>query len=464
VYSRVCLLLAALGCSLAACNPGGAVPPPVETSFADADTQVVEQLTDLLAAARKEPSSARARAVLGMAYEMSGRLQAAHESYAQAAVLDPSEPRWSYFEALTRSELGDLESALATLDRVLAIDDTYALAHLYRGQWLLDLGRVEEAGKVYTRAAELAPNQPAPRIGNAKVHLRSGRPKEALQILERLFQMYPNHPSLNQLMGQAYRELGDMEKARSAFARAKPGEQVHWSDPWFNERFDYQVGFGAGLMRAFDLMEKGKIAEAVELMEQLRTQRPDDRQLLNNLSVAYRNLRQPDRAFEVLRDGLERHPQYHPFHLNISADYQRMGDIDQALWHLDRVIEISPTFVPGWERIGSVQLSRGKLPEALAAFEKAARYKPDSQTYHLYCGAILGQLKRWEESVVRLQRAFEIDPNNPVVLIALGRVQAELGQFEDARASLGGARSISPDSRNLAAAEKRLAELEAAGR
>ncbi len=464
MYSRGCLLLAALGYSLAACNPAASVPPPVETSFEGTETRVVEQLTGLLAAARKDPRSARARAVLGMAYEMSGRLRAAHESYAQAAVLDPSEPRWSYFEAITRSKLGDLEGALATLDRMLAIDDTYAAAYLFRGQWLLDLGRVEEAGKAYTRATQLASNQPAPWIGIAKVHLRSGRPKEALQVRERLFQNSPNHPSLNQLMGQAYRELGDMEKARSALARAKPGEQVHWPDSWLNERRNYQVGFGAGMMRASDLMKKGKITEAVELMEQLRAQRPEDRQLLNNLSVAYRNLRQPDRAFEVLRDGLERHPQYHPFHLNISADYQRTGDIDQALWHLDRVVEISPTFAPGWERIGSIHLSQGKLPEALAAFEKAARYKPDSHTYQFHCGVILGQLERWDESLERLQRALEISPDTLAVLISLGRVQARLGRFEDARTTLTRARSLSPESRHLKQADELVTELEAARR
>lgn len=462
VYSRACLLLAALGWGLVACNPGASVPPPVETLLANTDARVVEQLTGLLAEARKNPDSARARAVLGMAYEMSGRLQAAHESYAQAAVLDPGEPRWSYFEALTRSELGDLEGALATLDRMLALDDTYAAAYLFRGQWLLDLGRVEEAGTAYTRATQLASNQPAPWIGIAKVHLRSGRPKEALQILERLRQSSPNHPSLNQLVGQAYRELGDLEKARAALARAKPGKQIHWPDSWRSERLNYQAGFGAGMMQASDLMKKGKVTEAVELMKQLRVQRPDDSQLLNNLSVAYRNLRQPDRAFAVLRDGLERHPRYHPFHLNISADYQRMGDIDQALWHLDRVVEISPTFAPGWERIGSIHFSQNKLPEALAAFEKAARYKPDSHTYQLYCGVILGRLERWEESLKRLQRALEISPNQLSVLIPLGRVQARLGRFEDARATLADARSLSPESRPLKQADELLLKLEAA--
>ena len=458
------MLLVALGWGLAGCSSGPAVPPPVEASLEGTDAIVAEQLTGLLAEARKDPSSARARATLGMAYEMSGRLRAAHESYTQAAVLDPNEPRWIYYEAVTRSELGDLEGALAILDRLRPIDDTYTGAYLHRGQWLLDLGRVEEAGRAYTRATQLSPDQSAPWIGIAKVHLRSGRPKEAAEILDRLLQKTPKHPYLNQLAGQAYREMGDMERARAALALAKPGDQPLWSDAWLNERLAYRAGFGSGMMKASDLMKRGKTEEAVALMEKLRAQRPDDRQLLNNLSVAYRNLRQPDRAFAVLRDGLDRYPDYHPFHLNISADYQRMGDIKQALWHLDRVIEISPTFAPGWERIGSIQLSQGNYPEALEAFETATRYKPDSQTYLLYAGVILAEMKRFEDSHERLQRALEINPNNPAILVALGSVEAELGRFTEAHASLGRARSLSPQNRGLTRAESRLAELEAAQR
>ncbi len=457
MVSRVGLLLVLLVWSLASCSTGPAVPPPVETSLEDTDAEVVGQLTGLLAAARETPHSAEARAALGMAYHVIGRTRAAHESFVQAAALDPEEPRWSYFEAVTLAELGDLEEALQVLDRAQALDPSYAPAYLHRGQWLLDLGRTEEAGDSYADAMRLEPNNPAGWIGSAKVHLRSGRAAEALQILQRLLQRAPNQPFLNQLAGQAYRELGDLESARKALTLARPGEeQPLWQDPWLNERLKYQTGFGGGMMRAAEMLERGRNAEAASLMEELRKERPDDRQLLNNLSVAYRNLGQPDRAFEVLRDGLERHPQYHPFHLNISADYQRLGNIDRAMWHLERVIEISPTFAPGWERIGSVRLSQQKLPEALEAFENAARYRPDSPTYPFYAGVILAQLERYEESRDRLRRSLEINPNHPPALIALGRVEADLGLFAEARATLDRARTMTPQNRHLAEADAHL--------
>lgn len=458
------LSILALGSALAACAPVETFPDPVEVSLENSDQAVVDQITALLADARGEPASARARALLGMAYEMSDRLQAAHDSYAQAALIDPREPRWSYLQAVAQAELGDLEAALTVLDRSIALDDAYAPSYLYRGEWLLDLGRVEEAGEAFARALQLESSHPAPQIGIAKVHLRSGRPAEAVRILERLAQLVPTDPLINQLLGQAYREIGKLSAARAALARATPSKAPQWPDPWHDERFQFQTGFGAGMVRASKLMKQGKNVEALALLEELRLERPDDRQLLNNLSVAYRANGQPKRAFEVLRDGLESHPDYFPFHLNISSDYQSMGDNEQALRHLERVVEINPSLAQAWERIGSIHFTAGDLPLALSAFEEASRNDPGSTSTMLYCSIILGRLGRWDESIVRLQRALTIDPDMTPVLVTLGEALAEVGRYDESRQALSRARKMAPGSEHLRRAEQRLAELETTSR
>ena len=460
VHARAGFLTIILGTALVACSPAPLVPEPIEVPFENSEQAVVDQLARLLAEARATPESAEARAALGMAYEISGRLQAARGSYGQAASLEPAEPRWSHLEAVAQAELGDLEGALVVLDRAIAGNGSYAPSHLFRGQWLLDLGRVEEAGEAFSRASELETRHPAPRIGIAKVHLRAGRPREALPILERLLQATPDDPHLNQLIGQAYRASGDLDRARAALALASPGNKPGWPDPWRDERFEYQTGFAGGMFRTSKLMKQGRAEEALALMEQLRRQRPDDRQLLNNLSVAYRAAGKPDRAFEVLRDGLSHHPDYFPFHLNISSDYQRRGDIEQALVHLRQVVEIKPTLAEGWQRIGSIHFAAGDMNAALAAFERAARSEPGSTQYLLYCGIILGRLERWDDAIERLQRALQIDPNLGSVLITLGQALGEVGRFEEAREALSRAAGMKIDRRHLERVQARVAELE----
>ena len=412
-----------------------------------------------LEAVQSSPRSAEAHGKLGLAYEMGGRLGAARESYLRAAELDASGGRWAYLAALARGESGDLEGALEELRAVQPIASGYLALPLYQGRWLLDLGRIDEAGEAYTRASKIDANEPAVWIGIARVHLKSDRPAEAVELLTRLLANEPDEPYIYQLLGQAYRKLGDLESARAALARAKPDAGPTWPDPWHNERMQYRAGYGGGMLRAAELMKQGKVAEATAVMETLREQDPNDRQLINNLSVAYRNLGQPDRAFEVLQDGLERHPDYYPFHFNISADYQRMQQFENALVHLQRAAEINPGFALAHERIGNIYLMQGQQEPALAAFLEAARTAPDKPAYRLYSGAILQRLGRWSESIEQLERATELDPSSAAAWIPLGQAFAEVGRYDEAEAALQRAQQLSPNSEFLARAWARLQEL-----
>ena len=150
--------LAALICMwLGACGRQTEIGEPVRVPLETADVAVAAQIEQLLAAVEQAPRAAQPRAALGMAYEVAGWRRAAHACYEQAAELDPSEPKWSYYQAQAEGELGDLEAALRTMGRVQTLDDSYVPAYLFRGRWLLDLGRVEEAGPVYRKAADLEP-------------------------------------------------------------------------------------------------------------------------------------------------------------------------------------------------------------------------------------------------------------------------------------------------------------------
>ena len=135
-----CLLAAGL---FAGCSTG--VGPAVRADLSGIDPAAAELIGRLIARIAADPDSAEARANLGMAYEVNGLNQAARDSFAQAVALSPGTARWHYYEGLVLSKLGDIEAAVAALERVVERDDRYAPAYLYLGQFQLDMGRVDEA-------------------------------------------------------------------------------------------------------------------------------------------------------------------------------------------------------------------------------------------------------------------------------------------------------------------------------
>lgn len=437
------------------------VGPPVEADLGLTDEAVRQRITGLLEAARAKPGNPGSRTELGMGYEVAGLHEAALRSYQQAQAIQPGEPRWSYYLAQAHARLGDLEAAVEAMESVRRLNADYPPADLYLGSWLLDLGRVDEAQAAYRHAVELQPGNPAGGIGLARVHLARKEGGEAVAILEPLTEQYQDYPYLYQLLGLAYRYADRMDDARSALARGKPGAAPGWSDPWHDEKAVFQSGFGAGMLKADELMSRGRMAEAARLYEELRLERPDDLALLNNLSVTYKQTGREEDSFRILMEGLERHPDYYPFHLNAGVAFQRQGDSERALAHLDRAIELYPSLAGAHERKGNLLLRLRRFQEALVSYDTALRYDARNPGIYVNAGVLEAELKNWSRAEERFDQAVGLDPNLFPAWLGLGRSRAELGDLAGSETALARAGQLNPGHRALAATRERLEQLKA---
>ncbi len=442
-------------------GPEAPVGPPVEVDLERAGPEVAELVRELIRAASAAPRDGGRRAELGMAYETNGFASAAMRCYEQAWQLQPEEPRWSYLWALLRAQTGDLEGALDVMQHSVEADGSYVPAHLYRAKWLFDLGRVDEAERSYRRALELDSGSAAAAAGLARVLIRLDRPEEAVALLEPYAAARPRDGYLHQLLGTAYRDTGQIERAKQALARVRPGvDPPAWPDPWTRAKTGFVAGYGAEMRRGEALLAEGRFAEAARVFERLREQRPDDLALLNNLGVAYRRAGSVDQAQALLEASTRDHPDYFPFHLNLSVVQLQRGDLERALAHVDRAIELNPPLAQAHAQRGHLLLRMGRLEQALGAYDTASRLDPTGAGYALFAGSIAAELDRCEVAVTRLEAATRLNPDVGPAYLELARCRAELGDFpgaeralDRAAARLGGA---NPD---LARIRAQVAEL-----
>ncbi len=103
------------------------------------------------------PADANRRGQLGLAYDANLFAEAARTCLEQARALDPDAARWPYHVARLTAEAGDLEGALEILAEAEARSPRFAPIHWRRGQWLLDLGRTDDAEDAFATALELSP-------------------------------------------------------------------------------------------------------------------------------------------------------------------------------------------------------------------------------------------------------------------------------------------------------------------
>ena len=455
-FSAALLLALAAG---AGCDTGSVVGPPPVPDFGAADQDLTSTLGDLLAGVRAAPASGELRGRLAMAYDINGFIDAAVVTYEQAEQLDPEEFSWPYFRSLRLGAQADYERALAVLDRAISIDDSYIPTWLWRGTWLLALDRYEEATAAYRHARDLGAGSPAI-VGSAQTLLRQGRHEDAIALLEPLNKKLP-HPYVHLLLGRAYRTLGRTDDARIAMARGRQAESMRWMDPRWNKRNAYIAGFGERLVHAQNLINAGMARDALRIIEPLKAMRDDDPHLTSTLAWAHTNLNLLNQAEEIVKNGLEQHPDNPRFHLHLATIAEKRGDQEAHQRHLERTRELDPNNAAVHERLGLLATRQQRLDDAIAHLTDAFRLGAQNPVKVLHTiGLIQGARERWADAIEQFQRAVAIDESFTIGFIYLGRCLAEARRFEEAREALSWAERLGTHPDELASAHIRMADLQ----
>ena len=458
--------------ALSACSDPDFDTPaePVVAAIDSPDTELAEFLKELIGQARVMPKSGAMRGRLAMAYEVNGFPDAALAAYEQAESLDPSDFRWPYFRALLLAQEGDHEGALVGLERAIAIDADYAPALLWRGTWLLESNRLEEAALAFERAGDLGVDADAS-FGRAQVLIAQGRHAEAVALLEP-YARESRHPHVFRTLGQALRATGRIEEARLAMARARDAIPFSWRDQRRDQLGAYLRG-NASFEVAQELSDAGRNAEALKILERLAERNPEEQcgrpinffftcSLLNALSIAYAHAGRAEEAIELAKRAIELNPDFAPFHLSIASRYREQGDHEDALRHADRAIELNSVLADAYWEKGRLLFDLGKRVQAREALLTALRYEPQRLTTLLYLGMIEAELQDWPHAIERFERLVVLDPNYERGHLYLARSLGEGGRIEAAWQALRMAQRRRADASEVDATERRLRELEEA--
>ena len=460
------------GIALTACNGrSDVVDAPVVAGVDSPDEDLAQFLNGMIQDARSLPTSGLMRGRLAMAYENNLFPDEALISYAQAAALDPEDFRWPYFSAQLKGRHGLYQVALDDLERAIEIDADYAPAWLWRGTWLLDLDRPGEAMTAFERAHALGADKEAS-FGRARVLIAQEKHADAVTLLEPLARDY-RHPYIYRTLGFALRALGRMEEARTAVALGRAADPLSWRDPRAAEKAAFVRGIGR-FSFAQNLLGAGKVDEALEILETLRGEQPDETcgatgqhatrtcEILNTLTLAYVRAGREDEAFALVQRGLSINPDFFPFHLNIADRYRHRRELDNALHHIERAIALNPSLGYGYEQRGRLLIGLGRYDEAMTALEMALRLAPERPATLLYLGMVEGELERWPQAIEHLRRAIRLDPGFAVGHAYLARSLGETGRIDEAWQAFRMAEEGRAPAYELEATERRLKELESA--
>ncbi len=442
-------------CALLTVSCERGLPPPDPRTYGDVDPAVASLLEELTAAVNAKRSDGARWGRLAMGLEANGLLVHAAESYQAAVNLDDRDPRWRYQLALLKARRGEIDAAMADMDRVIELAPGYAPARWRQGLWWLDRGDAAKAQAAFEAAVKAAPADPAGHIGLALVRLSNRDDAAAAAALETLLATHPGDRYALQLLGTAYRRLGRDQDALFALTVGSSG-QPSWRDPWSDEIAQYRRGFAAMLKEATQLGLERKFDEAIARLDQLAKLRPDDRALRVYLGGMYAAAGRVDEAAATLDPILAADPSNFDATMHLASGYLFAGDLDQAAAYATRALALRPSNADAAKLRGMVHWQQGRTREAEALLSEAASADPRDPMPHLWMGMILGQQMRYVEARQRFETALSKNPLLGDALIGVADTFAATGAFSQAEVALKRAEQAEPNNPRLPAARDRI--------
>jgi len=394
----------------------------------------------------------RAFATLGKTFAAFGFLDAAEASLRNAEALAPEDPRWPHLRGVVAFERGELELAARHFERVLELepDDLPALVHL--GTTELELNRPGSASPRLERALELAPREAVVHDRLGRLAALEGDDAAAIEHYGRALELQPEASAVSYALGQAYRRVGEVDRARALLA-AGGEREVTWHDPALFELGDWRnlvafevitarvldpAGFDAEDTLNFTLTHLGDVSGSPEgIARYLAELERREGEIEPRVEGAFRYLlggllvlegRDGD-ALEQLRGAVALAPDLVDARIKLGNALTRAGRMDEALEQYTQALARDPDHVAARLRRATLELARGRPNAALADLEKARELAPARRVeIQIALGAALTQAGRFQEALGEYRRALELDPASLEAQLGAARLEGHLGR------------------------------------
>lgn len=452
---RPLLIATLLPALLAACTPSGY--PPVLPRDMDALEPPVRRLVERrVADVEAGPADAEAHALLGAAYHANGMLQAAAESFAQAAMLEDSEPLWPYYVARALHRLGRIDAARDRLEEALARDASCAPAHQLLGWLQLDVGETDAARNSFQRSRALAPESPEPLLGLATLALEEDGPAEARELAESALAKDSGDGHARYVLGRALVALGDVEAGREEMEAGKDAFTASMRTSFSTNISESTVNRASVLERVARMSTSGAERRALELVERLADDFPEDPIVHSMRGSVLELLGRAEDASEAYLQALQLDDSLSRTWKNLANLHLGVGNTRGARDAAQRALAIDDTLDQAWVVLSAVERRDGDFQGALRAAKRAIDLKPATASHHANLGDVYSIAGQTAAAQACYETAVELEPNDARLRLALASASIRLAQYDTARAALDRAAEIDPNVRGLAQLRQQL--------
>lgn len=307
----------------------------------------------------------------------------------------PASAGWE--EGVAAYKSGNYTTAAKEFQAVVDEKDDWAGGHFMLGLSLQKLKRNEDALKHLRKAYDLNPNDISYKMALAKSYLDTGAYSSASQVLDSV-------------------QVSSLPKAQQA---------------------SYHQ------MQAVALEKSGRSGEALNALEKLAREKPNDADVQFRYGLAAFNAGQSsaattaiEKAIRLDGDDVKKRDAYVKMMIRnarTTSGSQKKAVYAKALPHAQAVASKQATY-DNLLTLGEVQLGAQQYSAAVGSFNQAAAKNENAWLAHYYAGQALTSLDRFQDAENKLRRALQCNGvNEKAVWSQMGYVYEKLKRYPQAK-------------------------------
>ena len=355
---------------------------------------------------------------------------AARQAFLQLAQRQPSADNYNYL-ATADAAAGEVEPAIAHLQKSIALGNRTASAHYNLGLLEMQAHRVEAAQAAFQKAIDLDPKYLAARYGLGVAELSSGHPREAAAVMQKTLEQTPHEARFWALLVSAQFAAGDAAKA---IASTQSAVQDFPEEP----RLDVTL---ATICLRYRMIQRAR-----ELLEDANELLPNDPEVALLLAKASLMAGEPTEARAVLqgmapadRNGTERL-------LLMGETRALLGDLDSAADDLRLALNDAPHDTECLAAYAWLQNLQGHYQAAIATLGKARSLSPRAAWVPYRMAVSYFFLGKSAPAESACQQALQLDPNYAPAYMLRGIIKLDAKRFEAAGIDFSKAIHLDPDN------------------
>ncbi|MFH1924768.1 MAG: tetratricopeptide repeat protein [Planctomycetota bacterium] len=311
----------------------------------------------------------------------------------------PNSPDSLEMKARVQDWIGNSEEAVRCWEKCLDLNRDYAYAYGGIATIAAKKGEHEKAAEMAEKALRVDPAYFLARTVRAKALIDLARPEEAISLLEEYLRTDPRSQGFV-LLGQAYSQTGEHEKAKENYEAAI-------------ERYPEYTGAYHGLSRACARL--GRQDAARQAMAKYRELRATEKPARQGTDMVKDDLEATYRSAAI-------------FYTDIGRLYysQREPREAERLWR--RAAVLVPEDVGCRQALAWLCRGEGRTQETIELMEEMASIEPENPGYWIEIGRLWAEMVQLEPAEKALRKACAVAPQNAEGHAALARLYLTIGR------------------------------------